>query len=243
MQHATGHLPSELYDAGVARNSCASIPSRVSSVASIASIGALAVAVVAAAGAAHRAAADVVDGATFNDPLSDDAADPGNRAAIQNHIIDLINGTPSGATIRISTFIFASGAYRDALLAAHTRGVNVQLLVDESLTHDTSGTTFFSLANGLGRDTTKPSFAVLCPAGRGCIGSGIDHDKFFLFSTTGGHAKVVVQTSANTVGALKSNDEALLKIWNHDDIFEDFQSNFQTLAAQSYQTVQAGTCK
>jgi len=44
-----------------------------------------------------------------------------------------------------------------------------------------------------------------------------------------------------TVAALEDNDEALLKLWNHDAIFDAFQQNFQTLAAQSYQTTQAGT--
>jgi phosphatidylserine/phosphatidylglycerophosphate/cardiolipin synthase-like enzyme len=45
-----------------------------------------------------------------------------------------------------------------------------------------------------------------------------------------------------TTAALLHNDEALLKLWNHDAIFDAFQSNFQTLAGESYQTTQAGTC-
>src|SRR5215510_401207 len=249
----------------------------------------LTAALLAGAGMVRHAAADPLDdSATFNDPHSTDPNDPGNRAAIQTHVIQLIDNTPANATIRISTYLFASVTYRDALLAAHARGVNVQLLVDASLTHDTSGTSFFGLANGLGRDVSQPSFAVLCPAGRGCIGDGIDHDKFFLFSSTSGRSKVIVQTSANmidhvdkgnsgltswnnavtlvdepvlydaygspnqrlvwtgsynyTTGALLHNDEALLKLWHHDAIFDAFQSNFQTLAAESYQTAQAGSC-
>src|ERR1041384_902664 len=113
---------------------------------------AVAAVLLASAGIAEQAAADTVDDrATFNDPN-----DATNRAAIQSHVIELIDGTPAGATIRISTFLFASGAYRDALVAAHSRGVNVQLLVDASLTDDTSGTTFFDLANHLGRDVSGP---------------------------------------------------------------------------------------
>ncbi|HEX2690831.1 MAG TPA: phospholipase D-like domain-containing protein [Kofleriaceae bacterium] len=154
------------------------------------------------------------DGATFNDPFSTDPADPANRTAIQTHVIQLIGNTPAGATIRISTFLFASGAYRDALLNAHARGVNVQLLVDSSLTYDTSGTTFFELANGLGRDVTKSSFAVQCPAGSGCIGDGIDHDKFFLFSSTSGRSKVVVQTSANMIDHVDKGNSGLTS-WNN----------------------------
>jgi hypothetical protein len=162
----------------------------------------------------QAAAATLDDSATFNNPLSADPADPGNRAAIQTHVIQLIDGTPAGATIRISTYLFASVTYRDALLAAHARGVNVQLLVDSALTHDTSGTSFFDLANGLGRDVSQPSFAVLCPAGRGCIGSGIDHDKFFLFSSTSGRTKVVVQTSANMIDHVDTGNSGLTA-WNN----------------------------
>ena len=163
-----------------------------------------------AVGIVGQAAADPpVDTATFNDPH-----DAVERAAIQNHIIGLIAGTPAGATIRISTYLFASGAYRDALLAAHTRGVNVQLLVDASLTQDTSGTTFFALANGLGRDRSQPSFAVRCPADRGCIGSGIDHAKFFLFSETGGRTKVFVVTSANMIDHLDKGNSGQTS-WNN----------------------------
>jgi phosphatidylserine/phosphatidylglycerophosphate/cardiolipin synthase-like enzyme len=159
--------------------------------------------------ASNAAAAPTDDIATFNDPH-----DVTGRTAIQSQVIQLIDGAPAGATIRISTFLFASGAYRDALLAAHTRGVNVQLLVDASLTHDTSGTTFFALANGLGRDVSRPSFAVLCPAGGGCIGTGIDHAKFFLFSSTGGRSKVIVQTSANMIDHVDTGNSGLTA-WNN----------------------------
>ncbi|HEU4735345.1 MAG TPA: phospholipase D-like domain-containing protein [Kofleriaceae bacterium] len=167
------------------------------------------------AGTIRNATADTLDdGVVFNDPHSTDPADPGNRFAIQNHVIQLIDGTPAGATIRISTYIFASVTYRDALLAAHARGVNVQVLVDSALTDDTSGNSFFGLANGLGRDVTSPSFAVLCPIDRGCIGSGIDHDKFFLFSATSGRTKVVVQTSANMIDHVDTGNSGLTS-WNN----------------------------
>jgi len=175
-----------------------------------ASVAGIAAVVTVLVGAPRVAAAATLDDvATFNDPH-----DPVNRAAIQAHVIQLIAATPAGATIRISTYLFASGAYRTALLDAHTRGVNVQLLVDASLTSDAAGTTFFSLANGLGRDVTRPSFAVLCPADRGCIGTGIDHDKFFLFSSTSGRTKVVVQTSANMIDHLDKGNSGLTS-WNN----------------------------
>jgi len=167
-----------------------------------------------------QAAVTLDDSATFNNPLSTDPHDPMNRAAIQTHVIQLIADTPSGATIRISTFLFASIAYRDALIDAHARGINVQLLVDESKTSDTSGTTFFDLANALGRDTTKASFAVLCPAGGGCIGTGIDHDKFFLFSSTSGRTKVFVQTSANMIDHADTGNSGQTS-WNNAVTFVD----------------------
>lgn len=162
----------------------------------------------------NAAAAPLEDSVVFNDPNSADPADPGNRAAIQTHVIQLIDGTPAGATIRISTYIFASVTFRDALLAAHARGVNVQVLVDSALTSDVAPNSFFGLANGLGRDVSQPSFAVLCPTGRGCIGDGIDHDKFFLFSSTSGSTKVVVQASANMVDHVDKGNSGLMS-WNN----------------------------
>jgi hypothetical protein len=54
------------------------------------------------------------------------------------------------------------------------------------------------------RTLSASSWALACPADRGCIGTrslsavrAINHNKFFLFSSTGGATDVVVQSSAN----------------------------------------------
>ena len=52
-------------------------------------------------------------------------------------------------------------------------------------------------------------------------------------------------TANNFTGAPLPGYEApraLLKVSGHSDIFSAFQANFQTVAAHSYATVQAGTC-
>src|SRR5687768_9803630 len=63
----------------------------------------------------------------FNNPHSDTG-----RYAIQNHIIDLIEGAAEGSTIRVTTYVFASTAYKNALIAAHRdHGIKVQVIADD----------------------------------------------------------------------------------------------------------------
>src|SRR5690349_18900614 len=102
------------------------------------------------------AATTLVDNAVFNNPN-----DATGRYAIQNYVIGLINGAPVGSTIRLSTYIFASGAYRDALLGAHSRGVNVQLVADSHNAPSTA-TTFHQVQDGLGSNKSASSFAITC---------------------------------------------------------------------------------
>ena len=45
----------------------------------------------------------------------------------------------------------------------------------------------------------------------------------------------------DTVGALRHNDESLMKIWGRPDIFSAFHANVQTVASHSYATIQAGS--
>lgn len=169
--------------------------------------------------------------ATFNNPNDADPNDIVNRATIQTHVIQLIDGTARGATIRISTTIFASASYRDALRAAHARGVDVQLLADSLHTHYTSGTTFFDLANDLGQDVLQPSFAALCPVGTGCIGSGTNHGRFILFSSTSGRSNVIVQTSANMFDHITEGNTGLTS-WNNAVTLVDEPALYEAYVAR-----------
>ncbi|MEU7015620.1 phospholipase D-like domain-containing protein [Streptomyces sp. NPDC046385] len=147
--------------------------------------------------------------ATFNDPSGDAAA----QDRVRDHIIGLIGQTPAGATITAGLYTFTDDTVTDALGAAKDRGVNVRVVVDHTSVTMTGGE-YTRLVARLGTDRAQGSWVFACPAGRGCIGSrqlpgdpdgAINHNKFWLFSNTGGANDVVVQTSANMTGVQRTD--------------------------------------
>ncbi|MEU6976186.1 MULTISPECIES: phospholipase D-like domain-containing protein [unclassified Streptomyces] len=147
--------------------------------------------------------------ATFNDPSGDAAA----QDRVRDHIIGLIDQTPAGATITAGLYTFTDDTVTDALGAAKNRGVNVRVVVDNTSVTMTGGE-YTRLVARLGTDRAQGSWVFACPAGRGCIGSrqlpgdpdgAINHNKFWLFSNTGGANDVVVQTSANMTGVQRTD--------------------------------------
>ncbi|NUR50468.1 MAG: hypothetical protein HOV71_20265 [Hamadaea sp.] len=147
--------------------------------------------------APQGALAAPVTSAVFNNPTGT-AAD---KALLQNKIVELIGTAPAGSRIRMAMYYADDATIPNALIAAHQRGVNVQVIFDG---RETAEALWPSLTAELGTSLSAASWALACPAGRGCIGSrvlgsvdSINHNKFFLFSSTGGAANVVVQSSAN----------------------------------------------
>ncbi|GAB2934534.1 hypothetical protein GCM10027280_22950 [Micromonospora polyrhachis] len=164
-----------------------------------------------------------IDGGTFNDPLGT----PEQQAAIFHQIIALVDATPPGEHIHVSMFDFTDIGVADALNAAHGRGVNVKVIIDDSSYLGGAGQLKPSPAydalrdptTGLGSDDAARSWIVVCDdqfeggggvddVRRGCIatpppGPAYNHNKFFLFSKIGPfddgttYSNVVFQTSSN----------------------------------------------
>jgi len=135
--------------------------------------------------------------AVFNNPTGT-AAD---KALLQNSIVDLISTAAVGSRIRMAMYYADDATIPNALIAAHQRGVDVQVIFDG---RETTEALWPSLTAELGTSLSAASWALACPSGRGCIGNrligdvdSINHNKFFLFSSTGGAADVIVQSSAN----------------------------------------------
>ncbi|GGZ49870.1 hypothetical protein GCM10010387_50200 [Streptomyces inusitatus] len=174
----------------------------------------------------------VVNGPVFNNPLGTAA----QQKAIFTQLVRLIDATPPGQQILGSIFEFKDPEVADALLAAHQRGVNVRIIVDDSTyVRDDNGKEFANLAYdalkaGLGNNDTARSWIVVCDdrfedndhiddVRRGCISadaaSAYNHNKFFLFSKTGpfddgsAYSKAVFQTSSN------------LGNWDKEEAFND----------------------
>ncbi|GAA4623837.1 hypothetical protein GCM10023196_021640 [Actinoallomurus vinaceus] len=147
-------------------------------------------------------------GPIFNSPQGGSA----KRDAIADRVGGLINGTPSGQTITVAMYHFASLDTAAQLVAASRRGVHVNVVLDHE---STAYAAYRRLRRGLGHDTRKRSWVVVCARDRGCIGPSFNHNKFFLFSTTLGTKDVVVQTSANATDGARDTQ------WNDALIIED----------------------
>ena len=65
-------------------------------------------------------------GAFFNNPHVN-----ADRFKIERRIIDTIRHTPKGETIRIAVYSFDRMPVADALIAAHKRGVKIQMLLND----------------------------------------------------------------------------------------------------------------
>jgi phosphatidylserine/phosphatidylglycerophosphate/cardiolipin synthase-like enzyme len=146
-------------------------------------------------------------GPKFNDP-----EDPAAQMAIMGPIIDTINSTSCGQTVRAAMFSMSDNepgpSFAAALVAAHQRGVIVKVLMDQH----SDNATWQSLVTELGNDPNSGSFAALCPGG--CLshfsGSFL-HAKYYMFSGGGDANKTVTVSSANPT------DSQAHTAWNSSD--------------------------
>lgn len=172
-------------------------------------------------------------GAVFNDPVGGDAT------AIVRQICNLVHQAPAGSRIRIAHFVVSGDAGLDfatELIAAHRRGVDVQMVLDGW--QDTTPAAE-ALRAELGTDESADSWLHVCsrvsPEGNtsSCIGTKGQHNKFYLFSRTGGARDVVVQSSANLTDLNSRTywNNATTFVGNHR-LYEAYDAYFEDLAAE-----------
>ena len=126
---------------------------------------------------------------SFNNPQ-------GSRAAQETLITWLnraIDGTAGGQTIKIASYLFDMGSTADKLIAAHKRGVNVQMLIDDGERSAELG----KVRTALGTDRSKRSFVTTCQSGCHQPSPSIIHAKIFLISRVGDAKWVSIVGSAN----------------------------------------------
>ncbi|MFG3497681.1 phosphatidylserine/phosphatidylglycerophosphate/cardiolipin synthase family protein [Streptomyces sp. NPDC047928] len=187
--------------------------------------------------AAADTAAVPTTGAVFNNPLGTEA----EQNAVKNHIIGAIDNTQSGRTLRAAMYALTDTGYSDALRRAHTRGVQVRVVLDHSYSTSAAAT---QLTSALGTDMTRTSWVHICPKDRACIAdvtvdadkNHINHNKFFLFSRVGdpGAAEdVVIQTSANQTPANTTRfwNNAYTSVGN-TELYTAYTAYFNDLAAE-----------
>lgn len=120
----------------------------------------------------------------FADPTAEGEED---QNATVRRLVEMIGHTPADATIRIVAHSFSLVPVAEALVAAHDRGVRVQVLSDRSVSGAWKGPTL--LREALGTDRRAASFIHLAP--------GELHQKSWTFSRTGDSRDVVMLGSMN----------------------------------------------
>ncbi|WP_330285393.1 phospholipase D-like domain-containing protein [Streptomyces sp. NBC_00576] len=188
-------------------------------------------------GLADSASAAVTAGPVFNKPTGTVA----EQQAIRTQLLDYINQSPSGSSIKASVYHFWDTELAQAIADARARGVDIQLMLDESdVSDNVDDPTYPILTAALGTDLTKSSFVGLCPVNKSCLGepsqgASINHNKFWLFSQLDGAYDVVVQTSSNLTPSSYSrfwNDAYVLP--NNVTIYTAYSNYFGKLVGQDW---------
>ncbi|WP_190135040.1 phospholipase D-like domain-containing protein [Streptomyces longispororuber] len=191
------------------------------------------------------------EGPVFNDPLGTVE----KQHAIRTRIISLVDAAVKGSTIKVAVYHVWEAPVVEALVRAHRRGVDVQILLDStSKTDRPENTAYATLVRELGANRSKPSFVTLCPSNTSCLGDprygkSIMHNKFWLFSQVEGARDVVVQTTSNATPSAHTkffNDALLLP--DNPTMYDAFAEYFADMAgrdwrAWDYRTVSNGLYK
>jgi phosphatidylserine/phosphatidylglycerophosphate/cardiolipin synthase-like enzyme len=205
------------------------------------SVGAPSLAVAApaagAAPAAEAAPAAFAAYTRFNIPGDDGTRD----RTIEEEIVSLANGVPTGGYIRGAMFSWTSPPVADALKEAAGRGVIVRLAVDrEGAEGSNQGSDNVAVRTlkGAGLDdiTWCGSSAASVTGSSGCIGNfanSINHNKFFTFSTSGSFKRVVLQTSQNLTFSQNNLFNNAVIIHEDYDLYDHFTRYFNQLRAET----------
>ncbi|GAW50424.1 uncharacterized protein (Precursor) [Nocardioides sp. PD653-B2] len=127
-------------------------------------------------------------GPNFNNPTGT----PAQQRKLLRQVIRTTNSAPSGSTIRMAVFSFGDPRTADALLAAYHRGVIVKLVFAGENVYPAMA----RLRDGIGTDTTKASYVVICQ--NSCRGEkGQMHAKYFSFTRAGAARWVTMVGSVN----------------------------------------------
>ncbi len=134
--------------------------------------------------------------------------DPANKPdlTIEDEFRRLVRSAVPGSTIRISIYAFSRNTIADEVIAAGARGVDVKLVLDGLNRFENSAGEIvpFGAVQKM-RDALGVANVVICSDDEeivalegGCLSSGINHNKFAVFSELcDGSKNVVFQSSSN----------------------------------------------
>jgi phosphatidylserine/phosphatidylglycerophosphate/cardiolipin synthase-like enzyme len=160
-------------------------------------------------------------GAVFNQPRSTGL----NETRIERTILDAINHAPAGSTIRFAVFTIDRTNIADALVKAHARGVQVQVLTSPLMAGSQAVTI---LKRALGADRRASSFLHVC---KGSCRSdrGKMHTKVYLFSQAGAARNVVMTGSHNLTNESVHDQWNNLAVLVHKQAYDTFVKVFNEM--------------
>ncbi len=137
---------------------------------------------------------------------------------LQDRIVSLLRATPSGSKVFGATRSVKHKRIAKELIKAKKRGVDVRFILAE----DDESSDSRLLKAGLGESLIICSRHI--KSHRGCIGSGKNHNKFFLFSELNdGSTNIVLQSSSNLDRQTKFQNHLIFK---HDPLVYSAYLNY-----------------
>ncbi|MEW5848580.1 MAG: phospholipase D-like domain-containing protein [Myxococcota bacterium] len=162
--------------------------------------------------------------AYFNAPHGDDQPDDTLELVLK----ELLSHAAVGSQVRVSLFTLTRGTMAQAFVAAFNRGVDVRLVLDG---HNATYAAYQTLVDGLGAERITLCGTV---AAGSCIGTGINHSKFYLFSQLDdGTANVVVQSSANLSSPMLKEHNNLVVVRDDAALYSGYLDVWQDQQAQA----------
>ncbi len=170
-------------------------------------------------------------GAFFNNPHVN-----ADRFKLERRLIDTIRHTQKGATIRIAVYSFDREGVADALIAAHKRGVKIQMLLnDHQDTHAMK-----RVRAVLGTNRFAKNFIYKCKQGCRTFADQYRnlHSKFYTFTQAGKSDHVMA------IGSFNLTRNAIYHQWNdlyfmsgNEPLFDQFVATFKDMK-KDYNTKQ-----
>ena len=135
----------------------------------------------------------------------------------------MIDSVDGGQTIRIAAYLFDATTTADALVRAHRRGVNVQMLIDDG---DFTERAVVRVRNAI-RDYPGPnSYVRTCSSGCHAGSPSIIHAKIYLFSRVGPQANWV-----SMVGSANPYYHNVFNSWNNMQTIVGNSTIYNSLSA------------
>lgn len=163
----------------------------------------------------------------FNEPSGGE-----NDDTLEDVIIDYLDRAGPGSKVRAAFYTWSRTRVARAFVDAYEDGVDVRVIVGNTSQHD-DGTYWQAiqiLREGLGSRLT------ICSEGQssgGCIGDGIQHNKFTIFSDLDdGSEQVVLQSSANHTNPQRVQYNNTVIIRGDGALYDAYQNYWYDLHGQ-----------